>query len=104
MLEDLSFLRIGFRKNPNVVLNARPMIGERDVNIQQVTHLIEDKILLEFQVSGQLPAGCGSEVQHFIYSLCLSFQRMLVLPNMENFVIPTMVDPQTTDLTDCGGH
>ena len=66
MLEDLSFLRIGFRKNPNVVLNARPMIGERDVNIQQVTHLIEDKILLEFQVSGQLPAGCGSEVQHFI--------------------------------------
>jgi len=55
----------GFRGNPRLWLQARPKLGERQVNISQVTSWIEKK-------------------------LCQEFQKKFVLPNMDDLVIPPM--------------
>ncbi|XP_060522964.1 testis-expressed protein 2 isoform X2 [Cylas formicarius] len=59
---------IGFRPVPELVLSTRPGVGERNVNHGIVTSWIEKKLLLEFQ-------------------------KVMVIPNMEDFIIPVM-DPQ----------
>ncbi|XP_044731430.1 testis-expressed protein 2 isoform X2 [Chrysoperla carnea] len=56
---------IGFRGNPQLWLNARPIVGERSLNFNHITSWIENKLQQEFQ-------------------------KILVLPNMEDFVIPIM--------------
>jgi hypothetical protein len=42
--------RYGFRGNPRLWLQARPKLGERQVNISQVTSWIERQLCQEFQV------------------------------------------------------
>jgi hypothetical protein len=42
--------RYGFRGNPRLWLQARPKLGERQVNISQVTSWIEKQLCQEFQV------------------------------------------------------
>jgi hypothetical protein len=42
--------RYGFRDNPRLWLQARPKLGERQVNISQVTSWIEKQLCQEFQV------------------------------------------------------
>ncbi|XP_069685318.1 testis-expressed protein 2 isoform X2 [Periplaneta americana] len=61
----------GFRGNPRLWLQARPKLGERQVNIVQVTSWIEKQ-------------------------LCQEFQKKFVLPNMDDIVIP----PMTSQLPD----
>ncbi|XP_015588612.1 testis-expressed protein 2 [Cephus cinctus] len=53
----------GFRNVPKISLTAKPAVGERAVNIGYVTHWIEKKLLREFQ-------------------------KIVVLPNMDDLVIP----------------
>lgn len=55
----------GFRTNPQLSLSAHPKFGERAVTIMNITKLIEKK-------------------------LCLEFQKILVLPNMDDLLIPLM--------------
>lgn len=55
----------GFRTNPQLSLSAHPKFGERAVTIMHITKLIEKK-------------------------LCLEFQKILVLPNMDDLLIPLM--------------
>ncbi|XP_013384366.1 testis-expressed protein 2 [Lingula anatina] len=56
----------GFRTNPRLWLTAKPRVGEREVSYTHVTEWIEKKLALEFQ-------------------------RVFVLPNMDDLVIPLMV-------------
>ncbi|KAJ8971840.1 hypothetical protein NQ317_001553 [Molorchus minor] len=56
---------IGFRPVPEIVLSARPIVGERNISYIIVTRWIEKKLLKEFQ-------------------------KIMVIPNMEDFVIPVM--------------
>jgi len=44
------FLRYGFRGNPDLVLSAKPYVGEREVSLSPVTDWIEKKLAVEFQV------------------------------------------------------
>lgn len=55
----------GFRGNPKIWLSARPKFGERRVNISHVIAWIEKKLLEELQ-------------------------KVIVLPNMDDLVIPPM--------------
>ncbi|KAG8235986.1 hypothetical protein J437_LFUL015140 [Ladona fulva] len=55
----------GFRTNPRIWLSARPKLGERQVNISHVTDWIENK-------------------------LCIELQKIFVLPNMDDLIIPVM--------------
>ncbi|XP_046408967.1 testis-expressed protein 2 isoform X2 [Ischnura elegans] len=55
----------GFRTNPRLWLTARPKLGERQVNITHITNLIESK-------------------------LCFVIQKIFVLPNMDDLIIPVM--------------
>lgn len=55
----------GFRTLPKMQLVARPKLGEKEVTIARVTERIEKMLFLEFQ-------------------------RLLVMPNMDDFVIPIM--------------
>ncbi|XP_071442324.1 testis-expressed protein 2 isoform X2 [Hetaerina americana] len=55
----------GFRTNPRLWLTARPKLGERQVNITHITNLIENK-------------------------LCFVIQKIFVLPNMDDLIIPVM--------------
>lgn len=59
-------LWLGFRGNPKLVLSAKPAFGERSINFVHVTRWIEKKIILEFQ-------------------------KLLVMPNMEDFICPLMI-------------
>ncbi|CAH2017094.1 unnamed protein product [Acanthoscelides obtectus] len=56
---------VGFRPLPEIVLSARPIVGERNISYFMVTSWIEKKLLQEFQ-------------------------KILVVPNMEDFIIPVM--------------
>ncbi|GFO02316.1 testis-expressed sequence 2 protein-like [Plakobranchus ocellatus] len=56
----------GFRSNPLLRLSAKPQVGERAVKITHVTEWIEKKLALEFQ-------------------------RVFVMPNMDDLVIPILV-------------
>lgn len=53
----------GFRDNPNLTLVAKPKVGEREVPFTQIIEWIEKKLIVEFQ-------------------------RILVLPNMDDLVVP----------------
>ncbi|XP_044008586.1 testis-expressed protein 2 [Aphidius gifuensis] len=53
----------GFKPTPKINLDARPAVGERAVNIGYVTNLIKTKLLKEFE-------------------------KVVVLPNMDDLVIP----------------
>ena len=56
----------GFRGNPDLVLSARPKLGEHEVSISQVTDIIERKLRAEFA-------------------------KVLVMPNMDDLVIPVLM-------------
>jgi hypothetical protein len=56
---------MGFRNNPNLVLVCRPKFGERSLNLTHVTEWIRKKLVHEFQ-------------------------RVLVLPNMDDITIPLL--------------
>ncbi|XP_056641762.1 testis-expressed protein 2 isoform X3 [Diorhabda sublineata] len=56
---------IGFRPVPDLSLSARPIVGERNISYIMVTSWIEKKLVQEFQ-------------------------KVLVIPNMEDLVIPVM--------------
>ncbi|XP_018562200.1 testis-expressed protein 2-like isoform X2 [Anoplophora glabripennis] len=62
---------VGFRPVPEIVLSARPIVGERNISYIIVTSWIEKKLLQEFQ-------------------------KIMVIPNMEDFVIPVM-NPKLPD-------
>ena len=53
--------RYGFRDNPRLWLQARPKLGERQVNISQVTSWIEKQLCQEFQVI---------QIRHCLLTLC----------------------------------
>lgn len=55
----------GFRNNPQLSISARPKLGERQVTLAPVTDWIEKKLTLEFQ-------------------------KILVMPNMDDLIIPIM--------------
>ncbi|CAN8030541.1 unnamed protein product [Ixodes persulcatus] len=55
----------GFRTLPRMELVARPKLGEKEVTFARVTERIEKMLFLEFQ-------------------------RILVMPNMDDFMIPIM--------------
>ncbi|XP_034249230.1 testis-expressed protein 2-like isoform X2 [Thrips palmi] len=55
----------GFHGNPKLWLSAHPTLGERQVNFYHISNWIEQK-------------------------LCQEFQKILVLPNMDDIVIPVM--------------
>ncbi|XP_019869679.2 testis-expressed protein 2 isoform X2 [Aethina tumida] len=56
---------IGFRPVPEVVISAQPIVGERNITFLYVTSWIEKKLVQEFH-------------------------KIMVIPNMEDFVIPVM--------------
>ncbi|XP_066253655.1 testis-expressed protein 2 isoform X2 [Euwallacea similis] len=56
---------VGFRPVPELVLTACPIVGERNVNYTMVTKWIEKKMLQEFE-------------------------KVMVIPNMEDFLVPVM--------------
>jgi len=56
----------GFRGNPDLVLSARPKLGEHEVSISHVTDIIERKLRAEFA-------------------------KVLVMPNMDDLVIPVLM-------------
>ena len=69
-----SFKRYGFRKPPYIELKARPKLGEREVTLVHVTDWIEKKLEQEFQ-------------------------KVFVMPNMDDVYIPIMhsaMDPRST--------
>ncbi|XP_064627128.1 testis-expressed protein 2-like isoform X2 [Lineus longissimus] len=55
----------GFRTNPRLWLSAKPQVGERAISVTHITDWIEKKLALEFQ-------------------------KVLVLPNMDDLPIPVM--------------
>ncbi|XP_076331355.1 testis-expressed protein 2-like isoform X1 [Tachypleus tridentatus] len=55
----------GFRGNPKLSISARPKLGEKKVTIGHVTEWIEKKLSIEFQ-------------------------KLLVMPNMDDLIIPIM--------------
>ncbi|XP_059989235.1 testis-expressed protein 2 isoform X1 [Lagenorhynchus albirostris] len=64
----------GFRKPPHIELKARPKLGEREVTLVHVTDWIEKKLEQEFQ-------------------------KVFVMPNMDDVYIPIMhsaMDPRST--------
>ncbi|XP_071129956.1 testis-expressed protein 2-like isoform X2 [Mytilus edulis] len=56
----------GFRGNPKLTLVAKPKVGERRVTVSHITEFIEKKLSIEFQ-------------------------KTIVLPNMDDQVLPTFV-------------
>ncbi|XP_044252894.1 testis-expressed protein 2 isoform X2 [Tribolium madens] len=56
---------IGFRPTPELALGAQPIVGERNITFLRITSWIEKKLRLEFQ-------------------------KLLVIPNMEDFIVPVM--------------
>lgn len=56
----------GFRGNPKLTLVAKPKVGERRVTVSHITDFIEKKLSVEFQ-------------------------RVLVMPNLDDIVIPLML-------------
>ncbi|CAH0564014.1 unnamed protein product [Brassicogethes aeneus] len=56
---------VGFRPTPDIILSAQPIVGERNITFMYVTSWIEKKLLQEFQ-------------------------KIMVIPNMEDFIIPVM--------------
>lgn len=55
----------GFRPNPELVLKAMPRMGDREVSLSHVTDWIERKLEEEFR-------------------------KILVIPNMEDVVLPVL--------------
>ncbi|XP_005101302.1 testis-expressed protein 2 [Aplysia californica] len=64
----------GFRGNPRLRLSAKPQVGERAVTITHITEWIEKKLALEFQ-------------------------RVFVMPNMDDLVIPILVPGEVNGVT-----
>uniref|UniRef100_A0A2C9K296 SMP-LTD domain-containing protein n=1 Tax=Biomphalaria glabrata TaxID=6526 RepID=A0A2C9K296_BIOGL len=64
----------GFRKNPHLRLSAKPQVGERAVTIVHITDWIEKKLAIEFQ-------------------------RVFVMPNMDDLIIPILVPGQINGTT-----
>ncbi|XP_063917342.1 testis-expressed protein 2 isoform X3 [Zophobas morio] len=56
---------VGFRPTPTLALTAHPIVGERNITFLRITSWIEKKLLLEFQ-------------------------KLMVIPNMEDFIVPVM--------------
>ena len=42
--------RYGFRNKPDLVLYAKPWVGDREVNLSPLTDWIEKQLAIEFQV------------------------------------------------------
>ncbi|XP_077293925.1 testis-expressed protein 2 isoform X2 [Arctopsyche grandis] len=59
---------IGFRENPQILLKAKPEVGSRVINFAHITSWIEKK-------------------------LCREFEKVLVMPNMEDFQLDFMIAP-----------
>lgn len=57
---------VGFRPVPELILSAHPIVGERNITLMHITGWIEKKLIQEFQ-------------------------KVLVIPNMEDLVIPVMM-------------
>jgi len=53
MLMRLLYVRYGFRSKPELVLFAKPWVGEHEVNLSPLTDWIEKKLAVEFQVRTQ---------------------------------------------------
>lgn len=58
----------GFRKDPVLSLNAYPKVGTHEINLSAVVQMIEKKLIQEFK-------------------------KALVMPNMDDFLIPVMYTP-----------
>ena len=63
----------GFRDNPNLVLSARPQLGEHRVSLTPVIDWIEKKLIQEFH-------------------------KLLVIPNMDDFVLQVMLASNCIDI------
>jgi len=50
MMMSLLHVRYGFRGKPELVLFAKPWVGDREVNLSPLTDWIENKLAVEFQV------------------------------------------------------
>lgn len=88
---------------PKLDLHVRPKLGEREVTFCHVTEWIEKKLQDEFQVKEKM--GKSWQILSAVKSVLISsltflpFQRVFVLPNMDDIYLPLMhsgVDcPQT---------
>lgn len=75
---------ISFRPIPKLQLTALPIVGERNITFIRATSWIERKLLDEFQV-------CFVYYFNDFYEMKpVSFQKLLVLPNMEDITVPIM--------------
>ncbi|RZC34748.1 testis-expressed sequence 2 protein, partial [Asbolus verrucosus] len=72
---------VGFRPTPDLALSAQPIVGERNITFLRITSWIEKKLLQEFQVS------FGFSKSQSLKGL---FQKLMVIPNMEDFIVPVM--------------
>lgn len=98
-----SFFRYSFSVPPKLDLHVRPKLGEREVTFCHVTEWIEKKLQDEFQVKEKMRKSWRilSAVKSVLISSLtfLPFQRVFVLPNMDDIYLPLMhsgVDcPQT---------
>jgi len=50
IMSSLLCVRYGFRSKPELVLFAKPWVGDREVNLSPLTDWIEKKLAIEFQV------------------------------------------------------
>ncbi|CAG5129894.1 unnamed protein product [Candidula unifasciata] len=64
----------GFLGNPHLRLSAKPQVGERAITITHIIEWIEKKLATEFQ-------------------------RVFVMPNMDDLIIPILVPPDTSGTT-----
>ena len=62
------FPRFGFRGEPDTILTAQPIVGEKSVNLQKLSSWIEEKLTQEFHretvipnmIDHRIPLMCGN--------------------------------------------
>lgn len=88
-----SLLRYSFSVPPKLDLRVCPKLGEREVTFYHVTEWIEKKLKDEFQVKKkkmELPNSVRYHVCFNLFFTFLPFQKVFVLPNMDDIYLPLM--------------
>lgn len=94
----LSWCRYSFCVPPKLDLHVRPKLGEREVTFCHVTEWIEKKLQDEFQVKKKKKNSsyyeCCCPLLSFpsltVMSCFFLFQKVFVLPNMDDIYLPLM--------------
>lgn len=81
--------RYSFCVPPKLDLHVRPKLGEREVTFCHVTEWIEKKLQDEFQVKRKETRTLSCPLL-CLTSLYFLFQKVFVLPNMDDIYFPLM--------------